>query len=187
MPPKPTSVIVLSIIGIVLATLNILGTVALLIVQFAHILPTAPLTVALERDVVYMIIKASSATVGMVNNVLLLVCSIASLRLIRWARKGMLAYAWIALVHLVLGLVIQSVFVFPRMLSTTVTGGSAAAVHAGVVGGILGGMCGVFLYAIFPICIIRFYTRKKVVDAFNGILPPAQSNFQVILPGGESR
>lgn len=143
---RPTSVTVLAIIGIVLGSLSLLGSLCGTIMVFvagqqmqqalAHI-PKAWLVI--------------QTIMGFAISVILLAGSIGSLQLALWARKAMLAYAIVSLAMSVVGLITSFAFADPNQSPAMVAGMAVGSFIVGI---------------IYPGCVLYFYTRPHVVSAF---------------------
>lgn len=177
MNKAPTSVVVLSIIGIIFSVLGILGLAWTAVVMFGHILPDNPMIDAVNHDTLYLTVTGILGTIGVGFTILLFAASIASLKLVPWARRAMIVYAWYTIVVGILGTIFNIVYVMPKMQAAMPPG-----MAAGAIGGMIGGVCGGLLGLIFPICVLYFYSRPHVIDAFNGIFPVSPTNFPVIYP-----
>src|SRR5437762_1384787 len=113
---RPKSVTVLAIIGIVLAALGILSLLwsgASFMIQRSR---PNPMLGELFNDPTYLTSMCVLLPVGLGERVLLLWASIDSLRLRHWARRGMLAYGWLAIIVGLSAGVFNIVYSFPRML-----------------------------------------------------------------------
>ena len=156
----PTSVIVLAVIGIVLSVLGVCGLGFSLFILFMPFGPPNPVIDQMRNDPLQMNVMIVGLAIGTPLLLLELVGSIASLRLRPWARKGMLVFAWLTIAQAVWGTLFNLLYVLPKML--------AANHRPEVIGGMIGGIIGGLLGLIFPICILYFFTRPKVIDTFNG-------------------
>jgi hypothetical protein len=175
-PLRPTSVTVLAIIGIIFGGLGIfckpVGVVGLFIPQPAGANPM------LDLQKQMMAWNVANAVVGTLVSVLLLASSIGSLYLKPWARKGMLAYAALAVVLTLVGGVVSVVWVLPkvqeaqRQMMAQQAGRGAAPpaqmMNVMQVAGTAGAVIGIGLALIFPIAIGYYYTRPAVKAAFEG-------------------
>jgi hypothetical protein len=163
--PRPTSVLVLAIIGIIFGAFGTLcSPLALLPYVMNFNVPGAPPNPAFDTINnspflhSYMIV---SVVVGWFMAILLLVCSIAALSLKPWARKGLLAWAGITIVTGIIGLFITVAFILPAMGQGNTPQAKGAAI-GGMVGGIVGGV----ISLILPVLMLVFMTRPHVVAAF---------------------
>ena len=111
-PLRPTSVTVLAIIGIIFGGIGVLckpfSLVALFIPQ-----PGPNPMVDMQKQM--MAWNVANVVVGTAVSVLLLASSIGSLSLKPWARKGMLAYAAMAVALTLIGGVVTMIWVLPKM------------------------------------------------------------------------
>ena len=181
MNKTPTSVLVLSIIGLILGGLGILGLILVIGLQLVKFGPRDPMTEALQKDAVYVAISLISSGIGLILGMLCVASCIGSFSLRPWARKGMCIYAWGAMAQAVLGGLYTMFYVYPKM-AAALPAAAPPGYRAGVVGGMIGGGCGMVLGLIYPICVLYFYSRPHVVDAFNGIFPASPTNFPVEFP-----
>jgi hypothetical protein len=178
----PTSVKVLAIIGLVLGAIGALGLVYSFITVFVPIGPPNPILEPLRQDSFYMTSVVLGLIIGIPLLVLLIVASARSLVLKPWARKGMIVYAWLAILQCIVGSVFNFTYLIPKMLSA-VPAGAPPEVRAGAIGGAVGGACGSILGLVFPICVLYFFSRQHVVNAFKGIFPASPTNFPVDVQG----
>jgi len=170
MGKTPTSVLVLGIIGIIFSALGACGLVFALVFLFVPFGPPNPAMTPLLHDVLYITFTGVCVAIGIPLNFLLLASSIGSLKLRPWARKGMIIYSWAAIAQVIISLIFNVAYVFPMMIAA-VPADAAPPVKAGMIGGILGGSCGGLLGLILPICILFFFSRSNVINAFKGIFP----------------
>jgi hypothetical protein len=177
----PTSVIVLSVIGIIIAAFGILIVARSATHMFVEA-SSASMYYALTSDPVYRFIRWMSLAVHAVETPLLLVASIASLRLRPWSRRGMIIYAWITASRVIVGIIVSVVYVMPKMMTTA----SASATGPAPTSTMIVGLCMVPFFLIFPACVLYFFTRTNVINAFNGIFPASPTDFPVIFPAEQS-
>ena len=174
MHPAPTSVKVLSIIGIILSVLGLCGFVWSIIILFGDFMPN-PMLEPLKHDGIYLGVTGVLGTIGIGFTFLLLAASIASLKLSPWARRGMIIYGWFGVIQCILSSIFNFLYVFPKMYAAAppaMAGGAGVGMASGGIGMVLG--------LVFPICVIYFFARPHVIDAFNGIFPAAPTDFPVI-------
>jgi hypothetical protein len=177
----PTSVLVLAIIGLILGALGLCGMVWSVISIFVPFGPPNPMLDALRNDALYLTFTVITAVVGTGFALLLIAACIGSFMLRPWARKGMIVYAWVNIVQGVIGSAFNFIYVFPKMAAALPPGADPAFVM-GLKFGMAAGACGVVLAIIYPACVLFFFSRRHVVDAFNGIFPVEPTNFPVAYP-----
>src|SRR5262245_34716176 len=97
-PRRPASVTTLGIIGIILGGLAVLCSPFALLPYFIQMGPPNPIVDAVKNDAGLFGYMIGSIALGWVIGLVLLCSSIGALMLKEWARKGMLTYAWIAIV-----------------------------------------------------------------------------------------
>jgi hypothetical protein len=102
----------------------------------------------------------------------LLIAGIGLLLMKSWARTLSIIYAIYALVAGVLGLVVNFMFLVRPMLERA--GQQHGPEAAGALGGAIGGTFGGCLGLVYPILLLIFMTRPKLVAAFQptSVPPP---------------
>ena len=169
-PAKPTSVMVIGVIGIIFGAMGVICTPFSIV---PYVLPkfmpagaqqANPMVELVTSSTPLMIWTIFSTSLSMVLAIVLLTGSIGSVRLSRWARKLMIGYSIVALIAMVLGLVVMLAVMLPMMMSR-MNGGSAEQTGA-FVGGIFGGIFGILFGSALPIAILICYRRPNVVAAF---------------------
>ncbi|HVX86068.1 MAG TPA: hypothetical protein VH253_14895 [Phycisphaerae bacterium] len=171
----PTSVKVLSIIGLVFGALGILGTCFNALMLFTSVIP-APGYDELKSDQIYFVVTIIGSVIGLFIVVLLIASSIGSLRLMPCARIGMITYAILAALQTLIFTAFNVLYVVPK-INATMPPGSAA---GGMAGGIAGGACALLFNFGWAGCILFFFTRPNVINAFRGIFPADPTAFPVL-------
>jgi len=179
MSTVPTSIKVLSILGIVYAAMVLLGVPCGVFLNL-HPLTPSPLTDDLLKRPWYVPYTLVTSAINFLMGVLLLAASIGSMKLRKKARVAMLVYAWAAIVQMIVGSLFTGLVLLPIMESAGATPGvpGGMVMIIGIVS-LVGGI--IFASAISGV-LIYFFTRKANVDAFNGIFPEAPTNFPVEYP-----
>lgn len=164
--PRPTSVTVLAIIGIILAALGLLGNACGV---FAPFIPKGvnPVMDAMYGNKRVVAWTVGSAGVKMVLSLFLLVCSIASLNLSRWARGGMILYSLIAIIVDIVGALVGFLVINPIMQRQLAAMATIRQPAWSAMAGQIGGVCGAVFMLIFPVCVLVFFSRTEVKEAFN--------------------
>ena len=178
---RPTPITVLAIFGIIFGGMGLLCKPLGLAVAFMPQPPGANPAMAMQRELLPW--NLANAGIGTVISVLLLASAIGSLSLKPWARKGMLAYAGLAVVMSLVTLVVTIVWVVPKMhdmqqqimLQSGGRGGPPPAQMATIMqaAGTAGAVIAFIIALIFPAFILYLYTRPHIVAAFEGTAPPA--------------
>lgn len=171
--PRPTSVTVLSVIGIIIAALSLLCMGCSLPFIFIKMPFPNPAADALRTDPALM----AWTVVGMLWTLglaaMLLVCSIASLTLKPWARRGMVTFAILALVWIVLSLVVGLAWGNARMEAALAAVPPPPNMPQGQqiqmfkMDPALSTALNLLLSLPYPICVWYFFTRPRVVQAFD--------------------
>ena len=153
---RPRSVTVLGILNIVFGGLSLLcsplGIISLVIPQ-----PNNPFQMTPEMKQVSLI----GYGIGFVFAIILLASGIGLLNLKKWARQAAYIYAWVAIVWGILSSIANGI-----MFSSSLSGASPEEMPI-VIGGIVGGMCGGLLGLIYPVILIIFLRKPRVIEACN--------------------
>ena len=187
MKNTPTSVMVLAIIGIGWSAVTFLGLLWSLVAWFVPMGPPNLALEAMKHDPVYITVTAISAVLSVVVTMVLLVASIGSLRLRHRARRGMIVYAWLEIGKLIYGTILTLTYMSPKITAAMTAAmppgaPTAPGLRALMPAILILGACFTLLFMAYPICILYFFTRPRIIDAFNGIFPPGQGAFPVITP-----
>jgi hypothetical protein len=168
---RPTAVTVLGILNIVFAVLGVFGMLATL----AMFSPTAgsnnPALKLMQESPRYLMWLKVTIPIGVLGCLALLASGIGLLRLKRWARTLSIGYAIYAIVFGIAGVVMNFIFLFRPLLEEAQRSQGPEA--AGAIGVALGGTVGGCVGLIFPIVLLAFMVRPKVVAAFRPVAPPA--------------
>jgi hypothetical protein len=161
--PRPTSVTVLAIIGIVLAILGMLGPVGL-IPYYVDIGPPDPLILAERRSLVSMLWIWGNVIAMMVLSIWLLVLSIGALRLPSPARQRLRLYAKLELTRIAVAALFMLLVSLPMVRDLPDLSPQERREEVLVL--VLGGLLGLLLSVIYPVCLLVFMRRPHVVAAF---------------------
>ena len=106
-----------------------------------------------------------SIVLTMIISAVLLVAGIGLLKLMPWARTLSIIYGIVAIIMVFISSIANYFFLVQPMLAKAheEQGPQAAAAMGGAIGGMFGGCFGI----IYPILLLIFMTRPKVVAAFN--------------------
>jgi hypothetical protein len=173
---RPASVTTFGVLNIIFAVLGLfclVGTAALFVSPNAGLNPVARV---IRENAAYAAWMKVSLLLGVAASFVLLAAGIGLLRLKPWARKLSIGYAIYGIIFSVLGALMNFLFLFRPMLAEAARAQGPEA--AGAMGGAVGGMIGSLTGMIYPILLLVFMTRPKVVAAFQApaeppILPPA--------------
>ena len=167
---RPGSVTAFGILNIVFAVFGffgLLGTMALFSITGTSNNPV----VKIVREIpAYAAWLKLTIPLGLLTCGVLLAAGIGLLRLENWGRKLSIGYAIYAIVFSILGLVMNFIFLFGPLLEEASKKHGPEA--AGAIGGAVGGSVGGFFGLIYPILLLVFMMRPKVVAAFNPPSPP---------------
>ncbi len=165
----PTSVTVISILGLLFTAYGVFGLLTLAAVFGTGTgfgMPN-PVLDKLRDDSTYLTFTGIELAVSLLLMIVLVAGSVGGLKLKPWARPTMLIYAVATIVNGLAGVVFNLVYVMPLMSSVTGPGNAPLGAVVGV-----SSVCSGLFGMIYPACVLYFYTRPNVVDAFRGIFPP---------------
>lgn len=163
--PRPTSVTVLAIIGIVWAAILLLCNSVMLIPMFVELGVPDPVTAGIKADPVAYGWSMATVVARVVLAIALLAGSIGALMLKPAGRAAMLFYAW-AIIGISLADIVMSVLVtFPIMRDAL--GGNPQLAPA-VMGQQIGIIVGIVVALAYPIVVLVFMYKPHVKAAFAG-------------------
>ena len=161
---RPAAVNTFGILNIVFAALAVFGTIASLAVFSMTDASNNPLVKVLRDNPAYGAWLKFTIVLGLVAAAVLLAAGIGLLRLQPWGRKVSIGYAIYAILFSLLNTVISFLFVLRPLLAEAAQKQGPEA--AGAIGGVIGGSVGSCFGLIYPILLLIFMTRPKVVAAF---------------------
>ena len=165
---RPTTVTVFGVLNIVFGVIGIFGSAASAAMYFLpHADANNPVLKIMHDNAAYAAFMKVSVVLGLVVSVVLLAAGIGLLMLKPWARGLSLAYAIYAIVAGLIGIGLNFVYLVGPLLEQArhAQGPEAAGAVGGVIGGTVGGCFGF----IYPILLLIFLTRPKVVAAFRPV------------------
>jgi hypothetical protein len=175
---RPTSITALAGIGIVLGSLMVLCKPAGLFIQLLMPMPADPQTGApnpvielIRSDPAIRFFMIGSTITGTLLSLLLLMSSLGSLALKRWARAGMLCYAGLALVMMTVTLVVNGLFVGPEVERAVRQSGIKQPPGMAFMEGWVGIAIALVLNLWYPVLILFYFTRPRARRAFEEGLP----------------
>ena len=166
---RPPAVTIFGILNIVFAAFGAFGILASLVMLSMPMASNNPALRMMRENPAYMAWMKLSIPLGLLASAALLVSGIGLLCLKGWARLLAIGYAIYALISRTAGMILNFFFVIRPMLQTAhhQQGPEAIGAIAGVFGGAIGGCFSL----VYPILLLIFMTRPKVVAAFRP--PPA--------------
>lgn len=161
-PERPTSVTVLSIIGIIFGVLGLLGTGFAFLQYFIDFTGQPnPMIDITKANGALFITMVGLQVLGFVLSIILLAGSILSLKRRAVGRQLMMTYVWFGLAQLVITVAINFFIIYPPMLQQM--RGQIPPGFDGIMYGslLVGGAVG----AIYPLCVLYYFTRPHVKAA----------------------
>lgn len=161
---RPTAILVFGVLHLVFGALGILGLLGSAAILFT-VDPSNPMYPILRDSEFYRVYLWASSAVGLLAIIALIAAGVGLLLSQNWARVLSIGYAVYAILAGLAGMVVSWLFVVsPLIAKASVASGPAA---AGAIGGAIGGMVGSVIGLIYPVAIIIFMTRRKVVAYFH--------------------
>ncbi len=168
---RPTSVTVFGVLNIVLAIVGVLAVVASLALLSATASVGNPFLRIMQESPAYTVWFKLSLALGLLAGAVLLISGIGLLMMKRWARVAAIVYAIYTIVSGLLGVFMNFFLLFRPLLEEASR--RPGPETAGAVGGAIGGTFGGCIGLVYPVLLIIFMTRPKVVAAFTQSAPPA--------------
>ena len=167
---RPTAVTVFGILNVVVAVLGVFAMIATMAMFSMPGASNNPVVRIMRESPAYAAWLKLTIPLGLLACVVLLAAGIGLLRLKSWARKVSIGYAIYAIAFGLLGMAMNFIFLLRPMFEEAQRrqGPEAAGAIGGAVGGTIGGCFGL----IYPILLLIFMTRPKVVAAFHPPVPP---------------
>jgi hypothetical protein len=169
---RPVSVTVFGILNIAFAAFGVFGIFTTLALFSMEGAAANPVLKIMRENPAYAGWLKITIPLGVLACAALLACGIGLLMMKRWARKLAIGYGIYAIVFGLIGVIVNFVFLFrPLMQEAAQRQGPEA---AGAIGGAIGGTAGGCFGMIYPILLLIFMTRPKVLAAFSSSnTPPA--------------
>lgn len=171
--PRPTSVTVMAIVGIIFGAIGVTCMPLAMVPYFIQLGPPNPVIDAVKNDQVLFGWMIISLPIHFVLSIVLLPGSIGALSLKVWARKALMFWSIASLVMVVMGLTFNVLLMFPKLQQIQAQNPNrpGAAAATGMTAGIGGAIVGMLV----PILMLYYMTRPHVKQAFanGGVINPA--------------
>ena len=167
-PPK--SLRVLAILNLVFGGMGIFGTATSYAVLHAPLMANNPAVKMMNAQSDYATWMRLAIPLGLLGVLMLLTSGVGLLKAREWARKLAVGYGIYAIIISLISIAMNYRFVVAPLLeqSRNTQGAEAAGAIGGAIGGVIGG---VFALA-YPIILLVFMTRPRIVAACTGTPPP---------------
>jgi hypothetical protein len=159
----PASLIVFGILNIVFGVTGIFGIIFSYAMMHSPLIETNPALKIMQQQPGYVAWTNIALPLGFVATLVNIVSGIGLLKARNWARKLAIGYAIFAIVSGLVSMGVNYIFLVGPMLAHAREAQGPEA--AGAIGGVIGGMMGGCLGIIYPIVLLIFMTRPKVVAA----------------------
>ena len=162
---KPASIKVFGILNLMFGAFGICGTIGTMaMLFFMPVNPNIPNPALdlMQSNPAYRAFMICSLGLGFIFVVILILSGIGLLKNRQIGRKLAIWYGCYAIFSAIVGTVVNVVFVLGPMMAQANQGGpESAAAIGGFVGGLVGGCLGL----IYPILLLVFMNKRKVVEA----------------------
>jgi hypothetical protein len=172
MQRPPVTVTVFGVLNIAFALFAVFGLFMTIALFSAAGATANPVVRIMRENPAYAGWLKITIPIGVIACAVLLACGIGLLTMKRWARKLTIGYAIYAIIFGLVGMVVNFMFLLRPLMQEAARqqGPEAAAAIGGAIGGAFGGCFGM----IYPILLLIFMTRPKIVAAFNSSgIPPS--------------
>jgi hypothetical protein len=161
---RPTAVTAFGILNLVFACFGVLGIFGSIAMFYMPNSSNNPVVKIMQDNPAYATFLKISIPLGMLSCGALLAAGIGLLMMKNWGRLVSIGYAVYAILFGLVGMVANFVFVIRPLLeqASQKQGPEAAGAIGGAVGGGIGGCFGL----IYPMLLLIFMTRPKLVAAF---------------------
>lgn len=167
---RPQAVTVFGILNIIFAVLGVVGMIGTLAMFSVSANSDNPIIKVMRESPGYATWMKFTIPIGIITCMLLAAAGIGLLRLKPWGRKLSIGYAIYAIVFTTISTAINFLFLFRPLIEEAQQrqGPEAAGAIGGAVGASFGGCFGL----IYPIILLIFMMRPKIVAAFRAPVPP---------------
>ena len=169
---RPAAVTTFGILNIFFAVFGVVGLAASMAMLAMPETTANPVVQIMRNNPAFATWMKISVPLGAVACIVLLAAGIGLLRMKEWGRKLSLAYAVYAIIAGLAGTLVTFIFVIRPLLEKAQTTQGPEA--AGAVGGAIGGSVGGCFSLIYPVLLLIFMTRPKLVAAFRSPQEPPE-------------
>ncbi len=170
---RPTSVTVMSVLGCIFGTIGLICCSCNLVATGAEMVaPTTtgmsdPTLDAIQNNPLFAYSTIFSNLISIVLSGLLLAASISSFSMAKWARKGMIIYAWCSILNSLFSITLNTVFLIPAKMPELRQAGNGQFSDSAIIVIIIIALIIAFaLMTAYPIAVLIVYSLKNVREAF---------------------
>ena len=167
-PPK--SLRVLAILNLVFGGFGIFGAISSYAITHAPIMANNPAVKVMNDQPGYAKWMLISIPLSLIGALMLLTSGIGLLKAREWARKLAIGYGIYAIIFTIITTTMSYRFVLAPMFEQSRTAQGAEA--AGAIGAAIGGIIGSCFSLVYPIILLIFMTRPRIISACTGTPPP---------------
>jgi len=158
---RPVSVVIFGALNLVFGIIGFLGLIGSAAILFS-VDPTNPMYSILQSSEFYRAWLWGASVIGLFATFVLLAAGIGLLLSKNWGRLLSMGYAIYAIVMGIAGGVVSWIYVTAPLLDK-MSASSGPEVY-GAIGGAIGGTIGSLAGLLYPIAILVFMTRRRVVE-----------------------
>lgn len=122
----------------------------------------------MDTSLVYKIFNQTSLIISLISAVVLFIAGIGLLQVKPYGRKLSIYYCIYDFISITLGLLVNGILLFPLLINQINTFPSGSPESMGAYGGLIGGLVGVALSLVYPLIVIIFMYRPKMIEAYRG-------------------
>ncbi|MBS0209484.1 MAG: hypothetical protein JSS27_11060 [Planctomycetes bacterium] len=172
--PSSKSVIptVFGALNIVMGLLGLLGAaVGIASLFFWDVLKNDPSIKIMRASAVLRVFGITVPVLSLLASIALLAAGVGLFQMRDWGRRVTIGVAWYDIAKTVLTLVLYTPLFWVPLYEHAQTVEDRAQ-RFGLIGGIFGGIIGIFIALIFPVCALYFLTRPNVIATLEGARDP---------------
>jgi hypothetical protein len=167
---RPVAVTVFGILNLLFAVIGAFSIISTAVLLALPNVPNNLIFKMMRENPTYSAWTKVSLSFGALACLVLLAAGIGLLKLQPWGRKLSIGYAIYAIVAALAGTAVNAMVLIPPVLQA---GDHQGPEYAGMVGGAIGGTIGGCFGVVYPILLLIFMTRPKIVAAFAPAAAPA--------------
>jgi hypothetical protein len=165
----PIAGTIFGVLHIVFGLFGICGSVFSSLMFFIPVTPDMarqnPVLKLMQENAFYRIFNQGSLIIGLIATFVLIAAGIGLLMQRPFGRKLSIGYGVYGVIAVILGTIVNVVFVFPALLEN-INNMPAGPEQAGAIGGIIGGVLGLVLGLIYPVLTLYFMYTPKMIAAY---------------------
>ncbi len=164
---RPASVTIFGILNIAFALLGLCGLAGSIAMFFIPVDPdmSNPAIEMMQGNTAYRAFMIVSIPLGFIATIVLAIGGVGLLTWRKYGRTASIYYGWYTIVSMIIGTVVNWVFLFAPMLQQAQQANGPE--QAGAIGGIIGGSVGGCFGIIYPVLLLYFMSRSDVKNSLS--------------------